>query len=412
MSRPTSRTPPKPRVFKHSSGDFGSSNPFDSDSESDSKPPRTSSAPVLDKFSKNPFDDDDAHLKGRGSSSTNSKTSSLSRNPFSDGEEDHETPSIPKKANHRTPKSDESSYRIRGGKFVSHVKDKALSVGESAMKTAEKLKESSVLQAQKITAKKTKGEINLNPDFDIQNREQLFDEGERNSSSTTGFSIARNHYKNDFRDSGGLENQTVEELEKYAVYKSEETTTTVNNCLKIAGEMKEDATRTLITLHQQGEQIHRTHLVAADIDHDLSKGEKLLGSLGGIFSKTWKPKKTRAIMGPTIVRDDSFKRRGNHLEQRERLGLSHSPKGRSSSHQRSSAPPGSAFEQIELQKGKQDDALSDLSNMLGELKDMALDMGSEIEGQNKALDNLNDDVDELGFRVKNANLRGRHLLRK
>lgn len=28
---------------------------------------------------------------------------------------------------------------------------------------------------------------------------------------------------------------------------------------------------------------------------------------------------------------------------------------------------------------KQDDALSDLSDLLGELKDMAVDMGSEIE---------------------------------
>lgn len=31
------------------------------------------------------------------------------------------------------------------------------------------------------------------------------------------------------------------------------------------------------------------------------QGEKLLGSLGGIFSKTWKPKKTRQITGPVIV---------------------------------------------------------------------------------------------------------------
>lgn len=32
----------------------------------------------------------------------------------------------------------------------------------------------------------------------------------------------------------------------------------------------------------------------------------------------------------------------------------------------------------QVEKAKQDDALSDLSNLLGELKDMALDMGSEI----------------------------------
>lgn len=92
------------------------------------------------------------------------------------------------------------------------------------------------------------------------------------SSSSYGLSSAhRNRYKNDFRDSGGLESQSVQELEDYAVYKAEETTKSVNSCLKIAEEMREDATKTLVMLHQQGEQITRSHHVAADIDHDLSR---------------------------------------------------------------------------------------------------------------------------------------------
>jgi synaptosomal-associated protein 25 len=84
------------------------------------------------------------------------------------------------------------------------------------------------------------------------------------------------------------------------------------------------------------------------------QSETLLGSLGGFFSKSWKPKKTRQIKGPEISTkglhfhwaqtiltfgvfcslksllneiDDSFKRRANHLEQREKLGLSSSPRG-------------------------------------------------------------------------------------
>lgn len=107
---------------------------------------------------------------------------------------------------------------------------------------------------------------------------------------------------------------------------------------------------------------------------------------------------------------------------------------------------------------KQDDAFEDLSNILGELKGMAIDMGSEIERsvippyltntffvffffffilmfewirsnpretnyllcyfpfyqyrQNKALDHVEDDVDELNFRVKGANQRTRRLLGK
>lgn len=100
------------------------------------------------------------------------------------------------------------------------------------------------------------------------------DEGKTTSSSSSSYvhtSAARNKYKNDFRDSGGLENQSVQELENLAVYKAEETTKSVNSCLKIAEDIREDATKTLVVLHQQGEQITRTHMVAADIDHDLSR---------------------------------------------------------------------------------------------------------------------------------------------
>ncbi|XP_077230548.1 putative SNAP25 homologous protein SNAP30 [Tasmannia lanceolata] len=238
------------------------------------------------------------------------------------------------------------------------------------------------------------------------------DEEERIASSYSDSLAAKNQYKNGFQDSGGLENQNVQQLEGYAVYKAEETTKEVNNCLKIAENIREDATNTLITLHQQGEQITRTHMVAADMDHDLSRGEKLLGSLGGIFSRKWKPKKSRKISGPVITRDDPIKRKGNHLEQKERLGIGRSPpKGRSNPRQYTSEPS-NALEKVEMEKAKQDDALSDLSDVVGQLKDMAVDMGLEIRRHNKALDHLYDDEDELASRVEGANRRVRGLLGK
>ncbi|CAN6879235.1 unnamed protein product [Brassica oleracea] len=147
-------------------------------------------------------------------------------------------------------------------------------------------------------------------------------------------------FKNHFRESGGVENQTVQELESYDVYKSDETTKTVQGCLK---------------------------------------GEKLLGSLGGIFSRTWKPKKTRSITGPVITREgESPKRRVNNLETREKLGLNQLPKPDS----RTNEPlpeSADAYQKIEMEKAKQDDGLADLSDLLGELKNMAIDMGTEIE---------------------------------
>ncbi|KAK4747286.1 hypothetical protein SAY87_026323 [Trapa incisa] len=250
-----------------------------------------------------------------------------------------------------------------------------------------------------------------NPKREFDGKNRFGDQKTEGSSSLLPIALSsagRNRYKNGFRDSGGLENQSVQELENYAVYKAEETTKDVNNCLKIAEDMRDTATKTLVMLHEQGEQITRAHRTAADIDHDLSRGEKLLGSLGGIFSKTWKPKKTRAIVGPEVTRDD-VGMKGNHLEQREKLGLSSAHKGRPIS-RTSPSEPASSLQKVEDEKAKQDDALSDLSNILGDLKNMAIDMGSEIDRHNKALEPFHDDVDELNHRVKQANQRGRRLL--
>ncbi|KAK8964368.1 hypothetical protein KSP40_PGU014203 [Platanthera guangdongensis] len=232
----------------------------------------------------------------------------------------------------------------------------------------------------------------------------------KNASLSPPYSASadgHNMNKNELRESSDYyDNQSVQELEKYAVRQSEETTQKINVCLKVAEEIREVSSKTIVNLHQQGEQITQTHETATTIDRDLSRGEKLLGSLGGLFSRTWKPTKGRTIKGP---RDGLLMRRGNSMEHRQKIGLD--SKSRPNPQQFLSEPS-SALERVEMEKVKQDDALSDLSNVLGELKAMAMDMGSEIERQNKALDGMQDDVEELNVRVRGANLRTRRLLGK
>lgn len=81
----------------------------------------------------------------------------------------------------------------------------------------------------------------------------------------------RNKHKKGYSDSEDLDSMSVQELESYAANRAEDTSKSVNNCLKIAEDIRQDATRTLDTLHQQGEQIHRTHVMATDMDKDLQK---------------------------------------------------------------------------------------------------------------------------------------------
>ncbi|PQP91605.1 putative SNAP25 homologous protein SNAP30 isoform X2 [Prunus yedoensis var. nudiflora] len=128
-----------------------------------------------------------------------------------------------------------------------------------------------------------------------------------------------------------------------------------------------------------------------------------------MFAMPWKAKKGKDISGPDFSAASAPKKSDPH--QREKLGLAPIPKGRSAP--ATPPPDGSgALQQVEYEKAKQDDALSDLSNILGDLKGMAVDMGSELDRQNKTIDHLSDDVDELNSRMKGANQRTRRLLEK
>jgi synaptosomal-associated protein 25 len=86
------------------------------------------------------------------------------------------------------------------------------------------------------------------------------------SLSSSAVEVARRCYMNDFRNSGSGKGQSVQDLEVYVAYKDEETMQRVNKCLRVAEETRETASRTLVTVHQQGQQIRRTHTMALDID--------------------------------------------------------------------------------------------------------------------------------------------------
>lgn len=118
-------------------------------------------------------------------------------------------------------------------------------------------------------AEKPPRQTSIDPDsnpFDSDDEESSSSQkktmGRRTASEPN---LAKPNGKQDF------DSMSVQELENYAVDQAEETTKSVNNCLKIAEDIRGDASKTLETLHAQGEQIHRTHVMAADMEKDLSK---------------------------------------------------------------------------------------------------------------------------------------------
>jgi hypothetical protein len=58
----------------------------------------------------------------------------------------------------------------------------------------------------------------------------------------------------------------VQDLEVYVAYKAEVTMQRVDKCLRVIEETRETASRTLVTVRQQGQQSRHTHAMALDID--------------------------------------------------------------------------------------------------------------------------------------------------
>jgi len=124
-----------------------------------------------------------------------------------------------------------------------------------------------------------------------------------------------------------------------------------NSRKKQKGNVEENESNDLVFASNSGIYSSKT----LNCDH---QGEKLLNNLGGMFSKPWKPKKTKAIQGPvttpgffsssftsttqkfwffssiTIMEcgvwtDKPSKKDVTNKEDREKLGLAPLPKGRS-----------------------------------------------------------------------------------
>lgn len=247
-------------------------NPFDSDSEADAgtpaKPFRSSPEPFLEDSSRNPLGDDDTAPEKTGDfgQASDDKKSSLMKHHTEDENVSQVT---------KPPRSGSSLCRISSARFVAQVMEKAVSIGETAAKTAERLKEAGLAQSQRFMAR--------NAAEEQKQRDELFSFRREKSApaaashvavSSSPFSLwwaSKSKYKNDSRDEGAFENQSVEDLENYSLCKSAETTETINDCMKIAEEIREDATKTLVSLHHQGDQITRAHAEASNIDYDLSR---------------------------------------------------------------------------------------------------------------------------------------------
>ncbi|XP_025104784.1 synaptosomal-associated protein 25-like isoform X7 [Pomacea canaliculata] len=171
-------------------------------------------------------------------------------------------------------------------------------------------------------------------------------------------------------------------------------------------ESQDVGVKTLSVLDQQGEQLDRIEEGMDQINQDMRDAEKNLEGLekccglcvlpwkrsknfekGADYNKTWKASEDGKVNtnGPRIVVDD-----------------------------RNGAGPAGGYITRVLNDAREDEMeqnMCEVSGMIGNLRNMAVDMGNEIESQNRQIDRINQKGESLNSRVDNANKRANQILR-
>ncbi|XP_025104781.1 synaptosomal-associated protein 25-like isoform X4 [Pomacea canaliculata] len=204
----------------------------------------------------------------------------------------------------------------------------------------------------------------------------------------------------------------VEDAEREALMKNIEDSTnesleSTRRMLALCEESKEAGIKTLVMLDEQGEQLDRIEEGMDQINQDMRDAEKNLEGLekccglcvlpwkrsknfekGADYNKTWKASEDGKVNtnGPRIVVDD-----------------------------RNGAGPAGGYITRVLNDAREDEMeqnMCEVSGMIGNLRNMAVDMGNEIESQNRQIDRINQKGMSNETRITEANKRATKILKE
>lgn len=174
--------------------------------------------------------------------------------------------------------------------------------------------------------------------------------------------------------------------------------------LQLCDESKEAGFRTLMGLDEQGEQLDKIEEDMDKINADMKEAEKNLTGMekccGICIFPCAKKKEFKEDAGTWKGNDDGKVVNGQPtrvVDDRAGIGPSTT----------------SYVARItnDAREDEMEDNLGQVGNMLGNLRNMALDMGSEIVQQTSQLDRINDKTISNEVRIKDANVRASELLR-
>lgn len=198
----------------------------------------------------------------------------------------------------------------------------------------------------------------------------------------------------------------LEDLQLQANKVTDESLDSTRRMMHMCEESQDVGIKTIVMLDSQGEQLDRIEEGMDQINQDMKDAEKNLEGMekccglcvlpwkkaknfekSGDYNKTWKASEDGQVNtnGPRVIVDA-----GNGV-----------------------GPSGGFITRItnDAREDEMEQNMGEVSNMLGNLRNMAVDMGNEIGSQNRQLDRINQKAESNTDRVQSANTRANKILR-
>ncbi|XP_067143447.1 synaptosomal-associated protein 25-like isoform X2 [Centruroides vittatus] len=173
--------------------------------------------------------------------------------------------------------------------------------------------------------------------------------------------------------------------------------------LQLCEESKDAGIRTLVALDEQGEQLDRIEEDMDKINADMKVAEKNLTGM----------EKCCGLCVCPCQKGKEFKEDASTWKSSEDGKIVNSQPTRVMDERNGAGPAGGYVAKItnDDREEEMEDNMQQVNTMIGNLRNMAIDMGSEIESQNQQLDRVNQKATSNESRIMAANQRAAKLLK-
>ncbi|XP_069806263.1 synaptosomal-associated protein 23 isoform X2 [Dendropsophus ebraccatus] len=205
------------------------------------------------------------------------------------------------------------------------------------------------------------------------------------------------------------DDMTLEDIQLRANQVTDESLESTRRMLTLVEQSQDAGVKTLTMLDEQGEQLKRVEEGMDQINKDMREAEKNLTELNKCCGLCVCPGKR----AKNFETGDDYRKAWGNKEQGPDDVVSKQPRQGAGAQQQTGPGAGGGYIQRvtnDAREDEMDENLQQVGNMLGNLKNMALDMGNEIDNQNKVIDRINEKAITNKDRIDEANKRAKKLI--